>query len=85
MTKTSTVVDKIKELGLSPGDTIKFRENFVNGPWVEYRLQLLWHGEQVAVWLSSTRLGNKPNSWSTPRETARPTLAYGNWIKQKIK
>lgn len=82
MTKTSTVVDKIKELGLSPGDTIKLRQNFVKGPWVEYRLKLLWHGETTAVWLSSTRLGNKPKSWSKPKETSQPTLSYGDWVKQ---
>lgn len=74
-----TVIDRINELRLRPGDTIRMRSTFPNGFWSEYQLGLLWHGEQIAVWHSSTRTSHMPDTWSEPHETSAPDLAYGDW------
>ena len=76
-----TVIDRINEMRLRPGDVIRLRQYFNKGPWWEYELTLLWHGEQVAVWRSRQRGGSKPDAWSAPRETAQPDLTYGEWKK----
>lgn len=75
-----TDIDRIEQMRLRPGDTIEMRQQFPRGPWVEYRRTLLWHGEQIAVWASSTRNNNRPN-WSEPHETASTVGAYGEWRK----
>lgn len=76
-----TVTDRIDEMRLRPGDTIRLRQNFKRGPWWEYELTLLWHGEQIAVWSSRHRSESNPDQWSEPKETAAPDLAYGDWAR----
>ena len=75
-------LDRIEQMRLRPGDTITMRQQFPRGPWVEYRRTLLWHGEHLAVWASSTRNNNQPE-WSEPRETASPVGSYGDWRKEE--
>lgn len=74
-----TDIERIESMRLRPGDTIEMRLAYPRGPWSEYRRTLLWHGEQIAVWQTSTR--QKDGEWSDPRETASPVGSYGDWRK----
>ena len=76
-----SILDRITALGIEPGDTIETRQTFRNGSWIEYRLMLLWVGEQLAAWRSWTR-HDRRQEWSAPRETGSPDVAsYGEWRK----
>ena len=75
-----TDIERINTMRLRPGDTIELRLDFPAGGWIEYRRTLLWHGELVVVWASSTR-NHFQQEWSAPRETASPIGGYGEWRK----
>jgi hypothetical protein len=77
-----SIHDRIAALGIQPGDTIETRLAYRNGFWTEYRLKLLWVGEQIAVWRSWTRHTQR-QKWSEPRGPHRlmwpPTGNGGRW------
>lgn len=75
-----TTADQCRALGLAVGDTIEGREDGSGGYWHEARLTLLWLGDEVAVWRSTTRSSSRPK-WSEPQEEANWTLECRQWRK----
>jgi hypothetical protein len=71
--------EKIIEMGLSIGDTVKFRRTDKMG-WVEYKAKLLWIGKKMNMWETATRSHFKPN-WTNPVETPSSTLLQWHWEK----
>lgn len=72
--------EKIIEMGLSIGDTVKSRITDRMG-WVEYKAKLLWVGRKMIMWETSFRSQTKPD-WIDPVETPSSLLLqHGGWEK----
>lgn len=67
-------------MGIQVGDTIEGRETHINYKWNEYRLTLLWLGEEIAVWREYVRFSNNLE-WTDRGENAHWTLEYRDWRK----
>jgi len=74
-----SVAEQCRAMGLAPGDVIYGTEHYAEA-WNEARLELLWMGEEVAVWRAQTR-NSWTLEWSLPREEANWTLSCREWRK----
>lgn len=75
----ATPADQARSLGLVVGDTIEGREHDHTA-----RLQLLWIGEDVAVWRYWSKLDGARAMWCRG-ETADWNLSYRDWTKVEVR
>jgi len=76
------LADQCRAMGIVVGDTIQSKDAAIyrNGGWHEKRLELLWIGNQQAVFLVQHRSDLQPE-WSAPEEEADWSLEHRRWAK----
>lgn len=76
------IAEQCRQMGLAVGDVIQGREEatYREGGFHETRLEILWLGEQVAVFREQKRSDMKPD-WSEPFEETAWTLDCRRWWK----
>ena len=72
--------EQCREMGIAVGEVIEGRETYSDGKWNEARLELLWLGNEVAVFRERSRSW-KSEEWTEPHEESCWTLDCRQWRK----
>ena len=78
-TDTNTA-EQCRHMGIAVGDVIEGRETYEDGNWNEARLELLWLGDEVAVFREQSRSWMR-SEWTEPHEKSCWTLDCRRWRK----
>jgi hypothetical protein len=76
---SSNTADQCREMGIGIGNVICGREAYANGDWTEAKLEVLFLGEECAVFKESRRSKENP-VWRKSGESSNWTLNCRDWM-----